>query len=326
MHDRQQYTDEAAHHRAVESNELQVGTDAILDLGHQCVRIESFETLAHGDADLIVVASQQVVRHRTYPTIKRRTPFGIVEQVEDGPVQLAVNELGKIAARLVEIALELLAELCRQIAHQWRCLEAFECRVTELLDLRQRGSVAFGKTVGEALDRAEYVPTHRMLGVVGSILQLRDGVVAGGFDDLALHHLAPQNQRHQALAILCSCRAVRSSHCSAVAAVVGWRAKLVTDSAVLEGRNRAVATRQPLQPAAGRCIDGHRAQLALNGAIDELDDFGLGQESRQARSRSRTGSPKRPTCAGSRSQSTISSLGAKRPRRVPMTSGDSHSS
>ena len=94
----------------------------------------------------------------------------------------------------------------------------------------------------------------------------------------------------------------------------------------LEGGVGAPALERARHPAAGRGVERQLAQLALERA-DRRSRATSGSVSVRAspRSRSRTGPPSRSTCPGVRSQSTSSSLGAKRASRAPMTSGDSQS-
>src|SRR5262249_37436952 len=83
--------DQAPHDRAVQTNELQVGTNPLLDLGDQPAGFDRLEVLAHGETDLVVVAAQEVVGRRAHPAVEDRAPLRVVEQIEDAAAELAVD-------------------------------------------------------------------------------------------------------------------------------------------------------------------------------------------------------------------------------------------
>jgi len=131
--------------------------------------------------------------------VERGRAVGIVEQLDDPGTELAVDERGEIALGLVEILLETRAQLREHVADERHRLEALEQRVAQLLRLPERLRIAVGDPAREAAHRVRDQRPQRMLRVVRRVPQLRGRVVARRLDDLPLHDLAPQEERHETL-------------------------------------------------------------------------------------------------------------------------------
>src|SRR5439155_573923 len=121
--------------------------------------------------------------------------------------------------------------------------------------------------------------------------------------------------------------AERSSHQWSSAAVRGRAARLPKDSARLS--NAAPAPVLVTARASHARVDAStgRSRSCRWATRSTKPTTSSSVRTRATpRKRSRSGAPSRSTCAGSRSQSATRPLGAMRPSRMPITSGDSHSS
>src|SRR5438309_2446439 len=101
--------DEPAHDGAVQADELQVGAHLRLDLCHQLAGLERFQTLPDREADLVMMAAEEVLGGRPHPTIEDGPPLRVVEQLEDAGVELPIDERGERGMWIVELFLELRA-------------------------------------------------------------------------------------------------------------------------------------------------------------------------------------------------------------------------
>src|SRR5215813_900790 len=91
VRERDAEADEAAHDRPVQADELEVGAHPLLDLRDQGIRLERFEMLAHREPDLMVVATDQILRGGAHPAIEGCSPAGILEALEDARADRPVD-------------------------------------------------------------------------------------------------------------------------------------------------------------------------------------------------------------------------------------------
>src|SRR5262249_18382242 len=124
------------------------------------------------------------------------------EHLDDSRMQLAVDERGERAVRIVEILLELRAQAGERVAHERTGLEALDQSASQALGLRERVGAAGRETPGEARDPAQGDASERMLRIAGGVRELGGGVVARGLDESALEELPSQDERHEALPAL----------------------------------------------------------------------------------------------------------------------------
>ncbi len=119
-------------------------------------------------------------------------------------------------------------------------------------------------------------------------------------------------------------RAIHHRSCSAVrgrSARLANEVAIASSAASAPSRSSALASQRPAEASTGTS----RSWRRMARSAKPVTSSAVSRRARP-RSRSRTGPPSRSTCSGSRSQSVIMALGAKRASRTPMASGDSHSS
>src|SRR2546425_960598 len=72
MRERQQHADQTTDERAVQSNELQIGADPALDLLDELIVVQPLQAFADREADLVMMAANEIVHRGPHPTIERR--------------------------------------------------------------------------------------------------------------------------------------------------------------------------------------------------------------------------------------------------------------
>ena len=117
-----------------------------------------------------------------------------------------------------------------------------------------------------------------MLRVVRGVSQLRGRIVARRLDDLPLHDLAPQEERHETLPFGAE-RARRALQPPLQLRARPWSLRQVRERQCerAERGPGAVALDRAHQPASRRRVDRQLAQLLLDRAIDELGNLVLGE-------------------------------------------------
>src|SRR5262249_48856454 len=202
VHRRQPDTHQAADDGAVQPDELEVAADPRLDHRHQRAGIEGLQVLTHREPDLVMVAAEQVVGRRTDPAVEGRTTLGIVEELADPRSQRAIDERGERAVRVVQLLFQLAAQARERVPHEGSRLEALDQGAAQPLGLGERCEIAGGEAIGPAPEAVEDGAPEGMRRIAGRATQLGRCVVARRLDDLALHYLAPQHERQEALAAL----------------------------------------------------------------------------------------------------------------------------
>src|SRR5438094_3106371 len=127
--------DQAAHDGAVQPDELEIRAHAVLDLPHELLVAEPLEALAHREADLGVVAAEEVARGRPHPTVEGAAAAHVREELEDAGAQLAVDQRRERALPVGEVLLELLAQAGEHGADDRTGLDALEERAAQALGL-----------------------------------------------------------------------------------------------------------------------------------------------------------------------------------------------
>src|SRR5206468_3177381 len=275
--------DQAAHDGAVQPDELEIRAHAVLDLPHELLVAEPLEALAHREADLGVVAAEEVARGRPHPTVEGAAAAHVREELEDAGAQLAVDQRRERALPVGEVLLELLAQAGEHGADDRTGLDALEERATQPLGLCLRGGVAGGEPLGEATERCEHGSAEGMRRVACGAAQLGGGVVAGRLDDRALHDLAAEHEGQETLA-----GGVQRPG-GAVEPPVQLRGRARPGREVgerqreaLERRAGALARHRAREPSPRRGVERQLAELSLGDAVDEVDDLLLGEDPRDA--------------------------------------------